>query len=183
MALPSGEPQVVVENALWPALSPDGDRLAYVRFDPEDYSNDLYVAAADGSGATRVLGRESFDAIDAVLFAPDGRKLVFSAVGEGPGPQPEPTPAPAARWLDWLMGVREAAAHDVPSDWWQVATDGGTPERLTRVYDTGLFGAFAPDAQYLAYISLTGLYVLDPDDGQPTPLLDVAGGGTVDWIH
>lgn len=84
LAYPGGAPEVIVTNAFWPALSPDGAKLAFVGSDPDTFLNDLFIANADGSELTKLVPPDSFEAVDAPFFSPDGSALVFSAVGEGP---------------------------------------------------------------------------------------------------
>ncbi|MGH2525026.1 MAG: TolB family protein, partial [Anaerolineales bacterium] len=160
-------------------LARDGAKLAYVAFDPTSFANELRVANADGTNPVALLPAHTFEAVDAPLFSPDGSTLLFSAVGEGP--------PPALSWLDQLLGVRVASAaplaHNVPSDWWSIPATGGTPQRLTRLYETGLFGSFAPDGDYFAFLSLTGLYVMRPDGSGITSLLNLEAFGTMEWIR
>jgi Tol biopolymer transport system component len=184
--VPAGEPagarEHVADDAFWPALSPDGSQIAYVYSDPNDYSNHLYVAGADGSNPRQLTTPEMFEAVDAPIFSDDGAQVIFSAVGEGPS---SGGAAPLA-WLDWLMGAQPAEAaplaHNVPSDWWEIPAAGGTPRRLTQVYDTGLFGDLSPDGRHIAYLSASGLYVIERDGSNRQLLLPISGFGTLEWI-
>jgi Tol biopolymer transport system component len=183
-SLPDGQPEILVENAIWPALSADGSQIAYVWFDPEDYSNDLFIASADGSNQRVLVDPTLFEAVDAPFFSADSEYVIFSAVGDGTGAPPA-TPA-SAGWLDRLLGARTAyaapEAHNVPSDWWRVPVAGGAPERLSQIFDTGLYGDAGPNDEWFTFISASGLYVMPPDGGDVTRLARVAGGGTVEWL-
>ena len=182
LVVPDGKPEVLLQDALWPNASPDGQHLVYVVSDPKDNSNYLYVAGEDGANPRVLVTPDQFLAVDAPLFAPDSSYIVFSAVGEGPAS----TPSPALSWLDRLLGVRTALAaplaHNVPSDWWKINTDGTGLTRLTKQYDTSMFGAFAPDGQHIAYLSASGLYVMSPDGSDVKRLLKTTGYGTIDWV-
>jgi hypothetical protein len=181
--LPDGKPEELLQDALWPNISPDGQLLTYVVSDPKDNSNYLYVARQDGSEPRVIVTPDQFLAVDAPFFTPDSRSIIFSAVGEGPAG----TPSPGLSWLDRLLGVRAAAAaaeaHNVPSDWWKIGADGTGLTRLTKQYDTSLFGAFAPDGRHIAYLSASGLYVMNPDGGDVKRLLKTTGYGTIDWVN
>lgn len=183
MPVATGERSLLIENAIWPTVSPNGRQLVYVWFDPVDYSNDLYIANADGTNQRVLVDPAMFEAVDAPFFSADSQSVIFSAVGEGI--PVTPTPAPAV-WLDNLLGVRTAhaapAAHNVPSDLWRVPVAGGPPERLTHIFDTGLFGDVSPDGQWIGFISASGVYVMRPDGSQLTRLSRVPGAGTVEWL-
>jgi hypothetical protein len=182
LSLPAGQPVVLLENVSWPSVSQDGLRLTYVYSDPKDNSNYLFVASQDGTNARSIVTPDQFLAVDAPFFTPDGGAIVFSAVGEGPA-----APVPALSWLDRLLGVQtvEAAApaHNVPSDWWQIGVDGTGLTRLTRQYDTSMFGVFSPDGQHIAYLSASGLYLMNPDGSEVQRILRTTGYGTIDWVE
>lgn len=173
-AYPDGQAELLVENALWPGLSPDGAQLAYITFDPLTTDNHLFLADADGKNSRPAIADASFPAVDAHFFTPDGSALVFSAVSD--------TAAPAGlSWFDRLLGVRAAAAHSVPSDWWRVPVAGGQPEQLTNILDIGLNGAYAPDGQHIAFIAASGVYVMNPDGSELTKLSGEIAAGGIAW--
>jgi Tol biopolymer transport system component len=66
----------MVTSARW---SPDGRRVAYARYEVRDSRfpmSELWMAAADGSGASRLLaGEESGDFYQYPTWGPDGRQL------------------------------------------------------------------------------------------------------------
>jgi Tol biopolymer transport system component len=179
LTFPDGKPETVVDGAFWPRLSPDGSKLVYITYNSASFSNALYVSDADGQNPILILPSATFSAVDAPVFSPDGEAVLFSAVGSGP--------ATSLSWLDQLFGVQIASAassaHNVPSDWWQVSVKGEGLKRLTKLYEIGLYGAFAQDGQHLAFVSTNGLYVMEPDGGHVVPVLDHVGmSGTVSWI-
>jgi Tol biopolymer transport system component len=177
MAYPDGEPEIIVQDAFWPRLSSDGSRLVYITFDTADYSNDLYVANADGSDPILLVPSEDFLAVDAPLFSPDNAHIIFSAVSN------EPPVAPASlSWFEQLLGVQTASAHNVPSDWWRVSIEGDKAERLTQIFDTGMYGDLSPDGERMIFVTTTGLFVMNPDGTGLQRLMDVWAGGTIDWV-
>jgi Tol biopolymer transport system component len=81
VAYPNGRPQKLLENAIWPRLSLDGKKLAYVTFNQQTGENNLYVANVDGTHSRPAVPAGTFYAVDAPLFSRDNQVLVFSAVG------------------------------------------------------------------------------------------------------
>jgi Tol biopolymer transport system component len=57
------------------AISPDGSRVAYARFDAEERIRRLYVSQSDGSGERLVLRRAHPDYFGPAFWNPDGKHL------------------------------------------------------------------------------------------------------------
>jgi Tol biopolymer transport system component len=174
IAFPAVVPEMVVDRAIWPRLSPDGTHLVYVAYDPAKQINDLLVADADGKNPVPLVAHGTFDSVDAPFFSPDGDTVVFSATGLGP---PE-----ALSPLERLLGVQVAFANGQPSDWWAVPASGGKPLRLTSVYQSGLNGSFSPDGQHIAFVCSAGTFVMNPDGSGLVQLLPSAGPGGLQWL-
>ncbi len=170
--LVTGEQKQLAQNALWPRLSADGQHLAYITTDPQNQTNRLYVAAADGSQATLLIPAEQFVALDAPLFSPDGAFIYFTAVSFD---------SPISWWDNWL-GVETAVAHNLPSDWWRIPVTGGEPEQLTRMQMAGLYGAFAPDGKTVAFTAQTGIFVMNPDGSEVLQRLETAPTAGLSWV-
>lgn len=175
VAYPGGHPEKVIADAFQPRLSEDGSMLAYVALtDPTTPINELYLAGADGSDPRKLVpGDDSLWTIDAPVFSPDGRAIVFSGVTN--------QPQASTSWLDRLLGIRVAQAHNVPSDLWMVPTAGGEPANLAHLNTIGLYPAFSPDGHYIAFVSLTGIYVMAPDGSQLAQISALGGAGTLQW--
>lgn len=170
----SGDRKTVLPHALWPAVSPDGAVISYLTVDETGLGNDLYITSADGSSPAPVLKPGAATPVDAHLFTADGTSLVFSMVNP---PESEP-----ASWMQRFFGVQTAHAHNVPSDWYSMPLQGGTPQRLTQLNDLSLSGDISPDGKYLAFISATGLYVMDLERDEVFQVWTDTMVGTVDWI-
>jgi Tol biopolymer transport system component len=170
--IPSGESEVLVTAAAWPRLSPDGTMLAYVTD-----SNEFTISEPDGSNPRVLeLPTERFPAVDAPLFSPDGTTLYFSVAA--------PEVLPVRSFWDRLMGVQVAEAHNVPSDWWRMPSDGsGEPEQLTNLFEIGIYGDFGPAGNYIAFITSTGVNVMNPDGTGVFSLKNITTSGTVDWVR
>jgi TolB protein len=59
----------VIEFALWPAISPEGSRIAYYRIKDEG----LYIANIDGGAARKIVPGE----VCCAQWSPDGKRLVY----------------------------------------------------------------------------------------------------------
>jgi len=179
MAYPGGTPERLLTNAYWPRVSADGSEMVYVSQNPSDGTNQLFTAGADGSNSKQVMlsGPAIPTIIDAPLFLPDGKTILFSA--------PTSTVSSAADWMDWLLGVQPASAHNVISEWWSVPASGGRPTQLTHIQAPGLYGFVSPDGLQVASFSANGIFVMHPDGSGLSMIIKDVGGiaGTVDWIR
>jgi len=178
IAYPNGTPVKLLTDAYWPRLSPDGSRLVYVSENPDDKTDRLFIAAADGSNPRQVelKGAVVPTIIDAPLFLPDGKTLLFGGFVKAQSFTPN--------WLDLLLGVRVASAHSLPEDWWSVPLAGGEVTQLTHVQAPSLYASLSPDGKWLASFSGNGVFVMDPDGTGLTMVIPDVGGipGTVSWI-
>ncbi len=177
MAYPDGKPEVIVPDAIWPKISPDGTKLLYLKFDTTQFTQTLFISDLDGQNSQAVLPNNDFPSVDAQFFAPDGQTIIFNAVGEAPSPA-----AYDFSWLDRLMGVGIADAHNVPSDWWEIKLGDAKPKRLTKLYDTGMYGSFSPDGKKVGFIAASGMYVMDPDGTNIKPMVTIKSLGTLEWL-
>ncbi len=178
-----GSTAVIVADAYWPGLSPQGDRLAYVAFSFEDATDSgLFVTATTGGQPLRLPAADIFSAVDAPLFVGAGSALLFSAPTQVGRVLNRPLPGLGPS-LGLDLNPRPVQAHTVPSDWWRVELD--RPEQavqLTQIGQTGLLGSASPDGQWIAFGSDAGIYVMRTDGTQLTQLAPLGGSGSVDWI-
>ncbi len=166
-------PEVTVETlangAAWPRVSDDGAMLAYVTD-----ANELILAESSGANPKRLLGPETFQAIDAPLFSPDQSLLCFSAV--------EQVSSSLPFVFSRLLGLKIAYAHNVPSDWYCLPLDGGgEPVRLTDLDGLGLYGDFAAGGRYLAFMTTAGIFVVELDGSDLRQLQERDLVGTLNW--
>jgi Tol biopolymer transport system component len=177
MSYPDGQPEKIAEHAFWPRVSSDSTRLVYVSIEPVSGRNELNVANADGSNAQTVAlsGSGVPEIIDAPIFSPDGGSILFST--------PPPPQAYQPNWVEKLLGIQVAMAHDVPSDWWSVPVNGGAPTRLTQLQTINLFASISPDKKHLASVAGEGVFVMDLDGSNLTQLIRDPGiSSTVSWL-
>jgi Tol biopolymer transport system component len=169
----SGGVEVIVDDALWPRLSPDGSMLAYLTFDPGQSTNELYLTDLTNQSATPIITADEFPTVDAHQFSPDGQQIYFSAPN---------TQSSSSSLFEKITGVRVAYAHNVPSDWYRVAIQGGEVERLTQTDGIGLVGDFSRDGKYFVFFSQSGLFLMQPDGSDLRALGDEMLVGTVNWL-
>ncbi len=150
----TGESEVLVENGIWPRVSPDGRFLAYIQSDPNNQANALILMDLSDLTTTELIPNTEFTAMDAPLFSPDGQMIYFSAV--------EKTVSSRA-WWEMVLGIETAVAHTLPSDLWRISIEDPTPERLTNLNEVGLYSDFSSDGQTIAFTSQGGLYRMNPD--------------------
>lgn len=180
LAYPNGKMESLVNQAHWPRLSGDGSHIAYVSVISANGPNELFIANADGTDAHVVplSGTEWTNTIlDAPLFLPDGKSILFS--------RPILSQRSEPNLLERIMGVTVVHAHgSIPSDWWSVPLAGGRPVQLTHVYSPGLFAGLSPDSRYIASYSASGIFVMNPYGNHLNQIVSYTGGifGTVSWI-
>ncbi len=171
-----GEVKVLVhENASGARISPDGSRIIYLHTDPKTLNSELMLAKADGSEATQLVKPSKNAPIDDHIFTKDGSQVIFSMVNTGI--------VTRRSWLEVLMGVEIASAHNLPSDWYIIFTTGGKPKRVTHINNFGMTVALSPDGKQMAFTSATGLYLMNLDGSNMFHLTDRVFTGSVDWVR
>ena len=173
IAYPDGEAEVIVEDAFWPRLSPDGETLAYLTFSA--VNNELYLADPDGENQRPAINDPEFTIVDAPVFSPDSSTLLFSAPSFAPANESDPV-------LDSVPGPLKVDAHNVPSDWWQVPAEGGTPQRVTNIFTASLYADYSPDGEYIASVSSVGVFIMRADGSGLEFIVEGLAQGTLDWI-
>jgi Tol biopolymer transport system component len=159
--------EVLVDGALQPAPSPDGRRLVYVRVE-QDFSQSLWLANIDGSGARMIAGPEDgIGTFDSPRFSPDGRLIAFG------GAEPP------------VAGVSRAAAarsNGLPADVWLFDLDANEVRGLADLDLDSPSLAWSADGARLFVFSGTGLFAIDLESGDTARLADGTFHGQMDWL-
>jgi dipeptidyl aminopeptidase/acylaminoacyl peptidase len=107
-----------------PQISPDGERVAFVRKEPsddEEYETTIYVVPIDGGETQRFTAREGNDAHP--RWSPSGDRLAFTSV----------------------RGERES------SQLWVMPVDGGEARQVTDVVGSVETFVWSPDGERIAF--------------------------------
>lgn len=174
LSLETEETTLLVENAIWPRYSPSGSSVAYITVEQDVLGNGLWLADANGDNAVQIVMPEQFTVVDVPMFSPDESYLYFTA---------SENEQARRRWWEILLGVETAEAHNIPSDWYRVSTDGGQPERLTAIEEVGIYGAFAPDGRTIGFASFNGLYTMQRDGTDIVRVLTRDATPSFAWIE
>lgn len=141
----------MVPDAEFPTLSRDGRRLVSVRFAPPPArGQSVWWSAPDGSGGQPIFAPNTFDKLFGIRFAPDGKRLLFAAVGQPVGPSSRRLDP--LRLLGRALGVAPALANGDLWDLWTVEVDGRNLRPLTSLSEDLPVGAWSPDGALVAYL-------------------------------
>lgn len=180
--LATGVRAPVIQDAVNPAVAPDGGRIAYIADGVGEQPAGLWTATPDGSDRRFLVPLTPDPAgLPTMLsprFSPDGSRIAYAAADLTGGWTPPNAPPRRAFHLPWQPRV--AAAHGLPMDIWLIAVNGGTPERLTHLGEDEPVPAWSPDGRQLAVIATGGLYLV-PLGGDARRIGHGAFGGQLDW--
>jgi eukaryotic-like serine/threonine-protein kinase len=199
-----GTPRQSIGSGANPALSPDGQRLAVARSDPETGASSIWLMDVSGGNASRLTSGASLH--DMPLWSPDGGRIVFKTDrGQGPAiyqkaangvgpeeallPQPEPSD-PAIQPLSWigdgrsLIYGRYGATTNLDLATLPLFGD-RRPVPLFQEEFGEVMGSTSPDGRWIAYVSTetgkTEVYVQSFPSGDGKRKISVDGGIEPVW--
>jgi Tol biopolymer transport system component len=197
-----GARQTLFPGALFPTVSRDGRRIAFVADLPQGQA--LMIADADGKNARTLVPAGQLDGLAAPRLSPDARQVAFSAVAPmAPVPTPtsipgRSTPAGTSRstsgvpaaasgpgglltgLLGWLR-PKVAMAHGLPMDVFVIDADGANLKRLTQLGEDNPAAVWSPDGKQLAILAGGGVYRMAADGSDFASVDENGGHGNVDW--
>jgi hypothetical protein len=53
---------------------------------------------------------------------------------------------------------------------------------LTNIFEMGMYGDFGPDGEVIAFITSSGVQVMNPDGTGVFRLKNIAATGTLNWV-
>ena len=199
---PEGAVAVVLRGATFPAPTPDGQRLVYVKSTAR--GDALAIANGDGSGQRELLGADRFLGLAYPRVSPDGTRVAFVATVDVPPPDPNgplelcarapplwaasasPRAGRARRARLAELCAPEAAAHrgsahGLPWDVWLMRLDGGDLQRVSYLLEDEPSLAWSPDGRWLAVQGGGGLTLIEVASGRADRLAPYTAYGAIDW--
>ena len=169
------------QEQLWPRVSPDGTRVAWLQIDVNQGA-DIWVADLARGTRTRVTTTPGRDI--GHVWAPDGRQLahrydldeprsirIVASDGSGDG-RSVTCPRSTCEPTDWSADGRELIVNSYEpgsTDVWAVAVgEGGTSRPLLQTRFNERDARLSPNQQWLAYVSDEG--------GQPDVAVTIGSG-------
>jgi Tol biopolymer transport system component/mono/diheme cytochrome c family protein len=162
----TGAFQALLEDAMDPAISANGQQLAYLLLSRDGYTQSIYVANSDGTNPRKVYDSPDFQGFYAPRFTPDGTRLIVAAIGGPLGPQ---------------GSAGSVALHGLPWDLWQINLDGTGLRRLTEIFEDLPLVSFSPDGSELLMMGSGGIYRLKPDGSELRRIDPLGDHGGIDW--
>lgn len=121
------------------AISPDGSKVAFTRFDPTTESSDLYRVDADGSGLTLLVSGGGNNNLSSPSFSPDGSAIAYEC-------------DPANHPLGTGLGCGPTAAGTFVQGGVMLINVDGSNERMIVTNDgaSGIPPSWSPDGRSIA---------------------------------
>ena len=196
--LATGNETIVIAAGRGPALSPNGQQIAYLAADtqpadtqPADTQterNAIWLAALDGSDPQILVAGDQFEEIYVPMrFSPDGKTIAFAAADaanqlQRTPPAPNAWRAPFDMVASWFAPTAIHAHGLYPADVWLVDVETGNLERLTNLSEDHPTPVWSPDGQHIAFAGVLGVYVIDVAQRSALRITDQGVDGQINWV-
>jgi dipeptidyl aminopeptidase/acylaminoacyl peptidase len=163
-----GGDAVLVPNAVFPSVTRDGARMAYLMQNLDTGEGGVWVSLLEGQDAQQVIAfGERFPAILSPRISPSGDAVAFSA----PAGATRTPGTPAGRraepngWQRLIAALlpATAAAHGLPMDIWRAPVGNGEVQQLTHVREDDPSVAWSRDGSEIVFFATGGLYTVNVD--------------------
>lgn len=163
----NASPTPTIDGALYPSITRDGSRVAYMT-QKETGEGAIWVAAPDGGNARElvVLGSE-YQMIIFPRISPDGSAVVFAAVATKSSGVPKSSGGATAK-------------HGLPMDVFAVSVADGKVTRLTTINEDEPYPVWSRDGKCIATMATGGLYEMNADGSNLRKIGPGTFGGHVD---
>jgi Tol biopolymer transport system component len=198
LSLSDGAVTTLITSAIQPSVSWDGKQIVYVDFPQNDFqAASLAVANIDGSNSQKVLtNQKGFQSFFAPHLSPDGKKVVFAAVGGPLGlPSSTPTPSlggrdtPAVAVTSALSKLGQVAAPAVaeadgsPYQVWVANLDGSDLRTMSNLREDLPYPLWSSDGTWILFLGAGGLYSANADGTNLKRLGPGVPHGEIAWYQ
>ena len=187
-----GQPEVMVDNASSPAISPDESTLIYIRNSRAGQTMFKKTLGESGDGC-ELISDQVFQYLSLPRISPDGKRVALGGSGEanlqpsGCGGDPRAKPAASGTPLSFDLAAPlqpdVAYAHGLPADIYSLNLDGSNLTRIADIKDDDPTVAWSPDGSKLGIFGVAALFVVDSKGGPTDKLTDQGGYGGLDWTR
>ena len=189
LSLNNGSTTTIINNAIQPSVSWDGKQIVYVDFPQNDFqAASLALADTDGSNSRKLLtDQKGFQSFFAPHLSPDGKRLVFAAVGGPLGlPAGSPTPSISAGPLRALLSVFDpppVRADGAPYQIWIVNIDGSDLHTISNLREDLPYPLWAADGRSIMFLGAGGLYTANADGSNLKRIGPGVPHGEIAWYQ
>jgi len=192
ISIASAARTVLIQSGSQPSLSWDGKSIVYVLYPSADLqASNLAMANIDGSSGHEILTTQhGFQAFFAPHLSPDGKQIVFAAVG---GPLPETPqgllskPAAAEQLirslsLRWLA-PEAASADGTPYQVWVANLDGSDLHTITDFREDLPYPLWTADGRSILFLGSAALYLASASGGDVKRIDKGIPHGQIAWYQ
>jgi Tol biopolymer transport system component len=187
-----GQPELLVDNAYSPAISPDESTLIYIRSTRAGQTLFKKTLGESGDGC-ELISDQVFQYLSLPRISPDGKRVALGGSGEanlqqsgcGGDPRAKPSASGPTLALDLaaVLQPEVAYAHGLPADIYSMNLDGSNLTRMADIKDDDPTVAWSPDGSKLGIFGVAALFIVDSKGGPTDKLVDQGGYGGLDWTR